>query len=551
MTDGMSDGISGGDGEGLTLAGCARAIAEGELSPVDLTARLLGRIAAFEPCIGAFATLTADAAMAEAETAAREIAAGRSRGPMHGIPVAYKDIYDTAGVTTAGGSRTQLGRVPQADATTVAALRRAGAVSLGKVVTHEFAHGGPSFDTPWPPARNPWNRAHFTGGSSSGSGAAVAAGFCLAALGTDTGGSIRSPAALSGVAGFKPSYGLVSRRGVIPNSFTFDHCGPLAWTVEDCALVLGAIAGHDPLDPASADRPPVDYAAALGGDLRGLRVGVLRHAWEEDLPSVTPAMVATVEAAADALADLGATVEPARIAPLQNWYDVKIAIAETELLSGHRADLVTRPHDFGTDFLVRTLGAVLFTAQDYVSAQRRRRQLLQGMRAVWERFDLLLLPAAPGAAGRLDAHRPVSFWTTPNLTTPFNVMATPALTLCGGFTDEGLPLGVQLAGRPFEDATVLRAGHRLDGALGTRSRRPVLDPAAVPDVPVPQLPPPVDALDAADRARVRMAVEAAGLPADERILALLAETAPHVLAMRARLQRNYDYAEEPWGLWRP
>src|SRR5208283_4868728 len=229
--------------------------------------------------------------------------------------------------------------VPTEDATTVAKLYRAGGVLLGKLATHEFAHGGPSFDLPWPPARNPWNRDHFTGGSSSGAGAAVAAGFVPGALGSDTGGSIRGPAALCGIVGLKPTYGLVSRAGVYANSFTFDHAGPMTWTVEDCAIMLQAIAGHDPVDPASAARPIPDYRAALTGD-------------------------------------------------------------------------------FGADFLGRALPAVLYSGTDYVQAQRERRRMLAEMAPIYEKYDLLLTPTAPGPAPRLGTWRTISFWQNSSLTTP-------------------------------------------------------------------------------------------------------------------------------------
>jgi aspartyl-tRNA(Asn)/glutamyl-tRNA(Gln) amidotransferase subunit A len=260
----------------LTIADAARLIEQKQLSPVELTTALIRRTEALDPQLNAYLLLTADRALDRAREAGRAIMAGGYRGPMHGIPFALKDIYSTAGIRTTGHSRVCLNTVPSADATTVRKLYEAGAVLTGKLATHEFAHGGPSFDLPWPPARNPWNREHSTGGSSSGSGAAVAAGFVPAALGSDTGGSIRGPAALCGIVGLKPTYGLVSRSGVYANSFSFDHAGPMTWTVEDCAIMLQAIAGHDPKDPASATRPVPDYRTALTGDIKGLRIGVVR-----------------------------------------------------------------------------------------------------------------------------------------------------------------------------------------------------------------------------------------------------------------------------------
>ena len=254
----------------LTIADAARLIESRRLSPVELTDALLARIEALDPQLNAFLLPTPEQAREQARAAEREIMAGNYRGPLHGIPFGLKDIYATAGIRTTSHSKICENLVPTEDATTVTKLYQAGGVLLGKLATHEFAHGGPSFDLPWPPARNPWNRDHFTGGSSSGAGAAVAAGFVPGALGSDTGGSIRGPAALCGIVGLKPTYGLVSRAGVYANSFTFDHAGPMTWTVEDCAILLQAIAGHDPKDPASADRPIPDYRAALTGDIRGL-----------------------------------------------------------------------------------------------------------------------------------------------------------------------------------------------------------------------------------------------------------------------------------------
>src|SRR5215467_1713017 len=254
----------------LTLAEASALIRARRLSPLEYTQALLARTDALDPQLNAYITRTSEAAIESARAAEAEIARGNCRSPLHGIPFAVKDIYDTAGVLTSGHSRICIDRVPVRDAFAVARLRSAGAILTGKLATHEFAHGGPSFDLPWPPARNPWNTAHFTGGSSSGSGAAVAAGFVPASLGSDTGGSIRGPAGFCGIAGLKPTYGLVSRAGVLPNSYSYDHCGPMARTAEDCALILNAVAGPDPADPAVSPRPAGDFAATLGDGVKGL-----------------------------------------------------------------------------------------------------------------------------------------------------------------------------------------------------------------------------------------------------------------------------------------
>ena len=519
----------------LTLAGAATGIARREFSAVELVEATLSRIEAHDGHLDSYVTVMADQALDDARRADE----GPRRGPLHGITVGLKDIYDTAGVLTAGGSRTQRDRVPRRDAETVRLLRSAGAIIVGKLATHEFAHGGPSFDLPWPPARNPWNTEHFSGGSSSGSGVAVAAGLCLGAMGTDTGGSIRGPAALSGVAGLMPSYGLVSRRGVIPNSFTFDHCGPLAWTAEDCALLFDALAVYDPRDPRAVYRQPEAGPVSLAG----LRVGLLRHFWEEDL-SVSPDMIAATEHLADVLRDLGAEVGVARMPPVRDWYDVKIVIAESELFNVHRRNLRTRPTDFGQDFLSRALGAVFFTGQDYVAAHRRWRQLRTAMEPVWRSYDVLIAPGAVGPAPRLDAHRTDAFWRTPSITTPFDVTGGPALTVTAGFSGDGLPLGVQIAGRPFGDRMVLAVGTAFEAATQWRSRRPVLKAGPPGPRLEPQLPPPENRLEGVERDRVAMLCRLAGLPDAPYVEALAAEAAPHALAMAGRLDRDYAYDDE-------
>ncbi len=527
----------------FTLAQLARAIREDGLSPVELTDALIARIEAVDPILNAFITQTFDVARDAARIAADEIASGKDKGPLHGIPFALKDIYDTAGILTSGHSRTLIDRVPATDATTVQKLKQAGGILMGKLATHEFAHGGPSFDLPWPPARNPWNTAHFTGGSSSGSGAAIAAGMVPATLGSDTGGSIRGPAGLSGTAGLKPTYGLVSRAGVLPNSYTYDTCGPLARTAEDCALILQAIAGYDPADPASANRPVADFTADLEKGIKGLRIGVVRHFWETDSrphPALGPAM----DQALKVLEFLGAELETIELRPLHHYSDVKITTAESELFSIHLAELRRRPGDFGQDFRSRVLPAALFTAEDYVRAGRARRVITEEMRDIYRRFDLLVT-ANTSAAPRLDTYDSLSFYRSPSLTTPFNCTGQPTLALPCGFTDEGLPLSLQIAGRPFEDATVLRAGYAFECETGYWSARPNLDANTEPAPldPKPWRPSVADA-DPAVRARCEAAVGYHGLDLPEPIFAELVAAAPDALAMAARLTRDHAAHQE-------
>jgi aspartyl-tRNA(Asn)/glutamyl-tRNA(Gln) amidotransferase subunit A len=534
----------------LTLAEAAALIAKRKLSPVEYTQSLLARTDALEPQINAFITRTSDAAIENARAAESQIARGDYRGSLHGIPFAVKDIYDTAGVLTSGHSRTCMDRVPERDASTVAKLRAAGAILTGKLATHEFAHGGPSFDLPWPPARNPWNTAHFTGGSSSGSGAALAAGLIPASLGSDTGGSIRGPAGLCGIAGLKPTYGLVSRAGVLPNSYSYDHCGPMARTSEDCALLLNVIAGHDPADPASSTRPVRDFTANIRGGVKGLRIGVVRHFWERDL-SVSAELASALESAINVFREMGADIQDATMRPLQAYSDVKIVTAESELFSLHLKEMIARPQDFGQDFRARSLAACLFTAEDYVRASRERRMIMEEMRPLYRRFDLLLT-ANTSAAPRLDAHDTMSFWQKPNFTTPFNCTGGPALGVLAGFTSSGLPLSFQIAGRPFDDAAVLRAGHAYEQATGFWKKRPALTAGATPGAIQPKAwVPQTGDVSPAIRARAENAARHAGLRLPEAIMEELVAVAPWALARAERLNRDHKRESEISAIFDP
>jgi aspartyl-tRNA(Asn)/glutamyl-tRNA(Gln) amidotransferase subunit A len=527
----------------LTIAEAGARIAKKDLSPVELVDAYIDRIETLNVQLDAFITPTLDLARDQAKTAEAEIAAGNHKGPLHGIPFGLKDIYETKGILTSGHSKVMQDHIPDQDATTTAKLYEAGMVLLGKLSTHEFAHGGPSFDLPWPPARNPWNTDHVTGGSSSGSGAAVAAGFLPGAMGSDTGGSIRNPACLSGTSGFKPTYGLVSRAGVIANSFTFDHCGPLTWTVEDGALMMQALAGHDTRDPASANVEVPDFAAALGGDLKGKRIGVVRHFYEEEQPADDETRNA-LEAAYDVLRGLGAELEDVRLRTIREYMDVKVTIAESELYNVHEGNLRTRPGDFGSDFLGRSTPACLISGPDYVAAQRERRVMLDQMKPIWERYDLLVT-AGTSSAPRFDAHRTVAFWEKAAITTAFNVIGGPALALCIGYNGGGLPLSMQIVGRPFDDAAVLQAGDAYERSTTWRSRRPELDPnAKITPAPQPAPDAPSGA-DAKTRERVANAVKAAGLPLNEAQIDQINAAAPYVAAMVGRINRDRPFTDEP------
>jgi aspartyl-tRNA(Asn)/glutamyl-tRNA(Gln) amidotransferase subunit A len=529
----------------LSIAELSRLIAARTLSPVELTEALIQRVEQHDDQTRAFITRTFDLARQQAKQAEAEIAAGRHRGALHGIPFGLKDIYDTRGILTSAHSRVFIDRIPAEDATTTRRLYDAGAVLLGKLATHEMAHAGPSFDLPWPPARNPWNLTHFTGGSSTGSGAAVAAGLLPVALGSDTGGSIRGPASLCGVAGLMPTFGLVSRAGVITNSYSFDHCGPLARTVEDCALTLQALAGYDAKDAGSLRRPIPVYRDALTTDLRGLRIGVLRHHWEDDVPASEDVGQA-MDAALDVLRRLGAELEDCRIRPFASYFDVKIIIAESEIFSVHQKNLVSRIEQFGADFRSRVLPSVLFTANDYVQATREHRRMMVEMEPLYAKFDAFVM-AGMGEAPRLSDYRSVSFWQKPSVTTVFNVTGQPVLSVPNGFGRSGLPLGMQIVGRPFEETTILRIGHAYERATDWHTRRPPLVAGATaPEVtPPPLLSGVADQVDGATRDLCVKSARQAGLKLDDQTLMQLFEGAPYALGMVQRLRRDHDVQHEP------
>jgi len=460
--------------EFLTIAEAATLIGKRELSPVELVESRLARIDRLDGELHSFIRVLPEAARTGARAAEAEIMAGRYRGPLHGIPIGLKDIYETKGVPTTGHSKVLVDHVPQQDATSVRRLRDAGAVVAGKLATHEFAFGGPSFDLPWPPARNPWDTSRFTGGSSSGTGAAVAAGLVLGGTGSDTGGSIRGPAALCGLAGLKPTYGRISRTGILPLAFSLDHAGPMAWTAEDCAIMLQAMAGHDPADPASADRPVPDYRAALAGGVKGLRIGLIRHFYEDD----NPADAATrqgIAAAVKVFEDLGCSVRELRLSPLADWAACGVIIMLTEAYAIHQATLGDRFTDYGEAFRDRMALAALISGGDYVQAVRRRRELIAEFTAAMANLDLAVTAAAPGEAPAIDAVPKFAIFERPMLTMPFNVTGTPAMSVCCGYSTAGLPLAFQLAGKPFDEATVLRAAHAYEQATSWRSVRPRLD----------------------------------------------------------------------------
>ena len=454
-----------------TIAEASALIAAKQLSPVELTKACLARVEAQEPTLHAFVTVTADRALADAAKAEAAIMKDGPSSPMHGIPIGLKDIVDTAGILTTCQSRQHAGNVPTRDATCAAKLDGAGTVLMGKLTTHEFADGGPSFDAAWPPARNPWNPAHFTAGSSSGTGAAVAAGMVLGGIGTCTGGSIRGPASLCGIAGIKATYGPVSRAGVAPAAYSLDHIGPMCWTAEDCAIMLKALAGHDPRAPASANRPVPDYRADLPKGAKGLRIGLVRHFHEDD-HKVSDATQAAIDGAVRLYGEMGAEVREVRLSPLMDWAACGFVISSVERLAAYETMAQDNPGGFTSRYRDRMVIGSFVTGADYVQAVRMRRELTVELLTAMADLDVILTATTPGEAPPITEVPRWDNMTKPNFTMPFNVTGFPAMSICGGFGPNGLPLGLQLIAKPFEEPVLFRAAHAYEQATEWRSRRP-------------------------------------------------------------------------------
>lgn len=452
----------------LTIADASRMLRAREMSSLELVERCLRRIERLEPALRACVTVLAEPAREQARAADALLAAGRERGPLIGIPLGIKDLIETAGVPTTAGSRVLADWIPERDATVVTRLRAAGAIALAKTNTHEFAYG-----TVTAPTRNPWNTDHIPGGSSGGSAAGVASGEFPGALGTDTGGSIRIPAAACGVSGLKPTFGLVSRAGIVPLSWSLDHAGPLARSVEDCALLLEALAGYDSLDPESVDVPLLDFRAALANGrspaqaVRGTRLGVpdaffFRH--------VDAEVEAAVRTAIRVLEELGATVEEVRIPPaIDAMFQVYRTIQQPEAYTYHQEQgwLDSRRDLYQPGTLAKILDGASYSASDYVRALRARHDFTTAMRAAMSHVDALVTPTLPVPARRADeVGTPLLFdgkeepaGDSLRFTFPFDLTGQPALTVPCGFTSAGLPVGTQLVAAHFGEATLLRLGH--------------------------------------------------------------------------------------------
>ena len=456
------------DTQDLSIAEMGRLLRSGAVTAESLARDALARVAQRDGPLHAFVLVTEDRALEDARRADSELKAGRDRGPFHGVPYALKDIYDTAGIRTTCHSKLRVNIVPKEDSVAAARLREAGGVLLGKLATHEFAIGGPSFDLPFPPARNPWNPDHITGGSSSGSGTAIGARMVRMAMGSDTGGSIRGPAAWCGTVGIKPTYGLVSRRGVFPLSWTLDHIGPLTRSVEDAAITLQVLAGHDARDPCSANVSVPDYRADLDKGVAGLRIGIPR-AFFATASATTPEAVAGLDRTAAQLRDAGAAVEDIELPDYALFAAAGRVIMMAEAFAIHEADMQTRLLDYGELTANRFILGAAITAADLVHAQRARRELTDAVNATLSRYDALLTLSTLRTAPRFDEPTDSLSSASPVQTIPFNVSGHPAMSVPVGLGAGGLPIGVQIAGRPFDEATVFRIGRAVEKLSGWES----------------------------------------------------------------------------------
>jgi aspartyl-tRNA(Asn)/glutamyl-tRNA(Gln) amidotransferase subunit A len=463
-----------------TMTELARMIATKAVSPVEVVRAHLDRIAALDGELRSYITVCEQTALEAARAAETALMAGQPVGPLHGVPYALKDLYDTAGLRTTGGSRIFADRLPANDATVTRRLAGAGGILLGKLNMVEFAYGPEGLNPHYGDARNPWDRTvhRMAGGSSSGSGVAVAAGLAPGALGSDTGGSIRIPASLCGITGLKPTYGRVSRAGVLPLAWSMDHVGPMTRTVADSALMLGAIAGYDPADASTSVLPVPDYLAALTGDVKGLRVGLLRSYF---LDGAAPEVRAAVESAAKSLSAAGAVVDEVNLEQMTLVAAASMAIVGSEALAYHGELLRTRAGEYDPEVARRLRLSAFIGGAHYVRAQQVRGQVRDAVDAALARRDVLLAPSTPIVAPAVSDRQAV-LGDGPSdvraallrFTRPFNLSGHPACSLPCGFTEAGLPISMQVVGRPFDEATVLRAADAFQRLSDVHTRRPVL-----------------------------------------------------------------------------
>ena len=460
----------------MSAGDLSRLVSKKEVSPVEIVDAHLSRIQATEPVLNSFITLLAEEARGSARQAEREIQAGKYRGPLHGIPVGLKDLYNTRGVRTTSGSRIFDNFVPEEDCTVAVRFREAGAILLGKLNMHQFALGPTGENPDYGHMHNPWNPEMVSGGSSGGSGSAVAAGQCTITTGSDTGGSIRIPAALCGIVGLKPTYGLVSRYGLTPLSWSLDHPGPMVRTVEDAALAMNAIAGYDPKDVASANVTVPDYTEALTEDIRGLRIGVPKEYFEVPLD---PEVRQSVQNALSQFESMGAEVREVSFPMFEQSQAISTAVLLAEAAAYYR-DIVEKDGDKVYEPVRLRLQAGLFiSSADYLRAQQARSLFDRETRELLKEVDLLAGPTEPVTAPRLLAGTVIAgeqeigtVGALTQYTRPFNINGFPAISVPCGFSNSGLPIGLQLAGRPFDETTVLKAAYAYERATDWHKRRP-------------------------------------------------------------------------------
>ncbi|RWA51879.1 hypothetical protein AU476_20160 [Cupriavidus sp. UYMSc13B] len=456
-----------------TIAEAATLIAARQLSPVELVEHCLSRIDALDGALHSFIATTPEGALEEAKAAERRMMAGKLLGRLDGIPIAHKDIYCTSGISTTAHSKLLKDWVPNQDAHAVARLAEAGAITLGKLATHEFALGGPSFDLELPPACNPWDPDHFSSGSSSGTAVAIAAGLILGGTGTDTSGSIRSPAALCGVAGIKPTYGLCSRSGILPLAFSLDHAGPMAWTVEDCALLLQAMSGYDPTDPASVDRTVPNFTSRLGYELKGIRIGAVRD-WHEVESEVSPAVQRGIEEAVAIWRIQGAQIVEVTMPSLYDYKAASQVILLSEAFCLHETWMRTRGNEYGEMLRDRLALGALMTSADYLQALRHRHELCIVTAKAASDVDILITAGAQKEAPRIDGVRKWSGFSSPSFFDPFNITGWPAICIRSGYGEGGLPVAVQIAAKPFQEPLLFQVADAFEAATGFRDKRPAI-----------------------------------------------------------------------------
>ena len=447
-----------------------------EISPVEIIEAHLTRIDATEPVLNSFITLLADQARKSARQAEKDIQAGRYKGPLHGIPVALKDLYNTGGVRTTSGSRIFDTFIPTEDCTVAAKFHQAGAILLGKLNMHQFAYGPTGENPDYGHMHNPWNPDMVTGGSSGGSGSAAAAGQCTITTGSDTGGSIRIPAALCGIVGLKPTYGLVSRYGLSALSWSLDHAGPMTRTVEDTAITMNVIAGHDPKDVASAKVDIPDYTSALTGDVKGLRIGIVKEYFEAPLdPQVRKAVMDAISL----LESMGAEIKEVSYPMFNQSQAISSTVLMAEATAYHRDLLEKDGHQLYEPVRQRLEAGLFISAAEYLRAQQARSIFDQQGRRLLDEVDLLAGPTEPVTAPEILASKVMAgeqevgvVGALTQYTRPYNINGFPAISVPCGFSDDGMPIGLQLAGRPFDEMTVLRAAHAYEQANDWHTRRP-------------------------------------------------------------------------------